>query len=231
MNFLISTLLVSFCAAASSNSASGDVTYSVSGLSSGAFFAVQYGVGFSSEVIGTGVVAGGPYYCAQDSLTDALDSCMSLPDGIDVDELVTKTKDFAKEGYIDDTSNIANQNVYLYSGTRDTVVKSGVVKKCEEYYNDLGATTKYENDVDSEHSMVTNFYGNDCTKLGEPYINNCNYDLAGVILQYIYNGNLTQGMDNTKVPYNNVVSVDQKSFMPSGKTPSDISMQVTCLFF
>jgi len=34
---------------------------SVSGLSSGAFMAVQYQVAFSGSVIGSGIVAGGPY--------------------------------------------------------------------------------------------------------------------------------------------------------------------------
>ena len=37
---------------------------SVSGLSSGAFMAVQYQVAFSASVKGAGIVAGGPYYCA-----------------------------------------------------------------------------------------------------------------------------------------------------------------------
>ena len=35
---------------------------SVSGLSSGAFMAMQYQVAFSSSVKGAGIVAGGPYY-------------------------------------------------------------------------------------------------------------------------------------------------------------------------
>ena len=38
---------------------------SVSGLSSGAFMAVQFEVAFSRTVTGAGVIAGGPYYCSQ----------------------------------------------------------------------------------------------------------------------------------------------------------------------
>ncbi|MCX7219229.1 MAG: depolymerase, partial [Burkholderiales bacterium] len=56
--------------------ASGKAT-SVSGLSSGAFMAVQYQVAFSSSVVGAGVVAGGPYYCAAGSLLNAA-VCMGL---------------------------------------------------------------------------------------------------------------------------------------------------------
>jgi len=35
----------------------------VVGLSAGAFFAAQFHVAFSSELIGAGIIAGGPYYC------------------------------------------------------------------------------------------------------------------------------------------------------------------------
>ena len=49
----------------------------VSGLSSGAYMAVQFHVAFSGIVRGVGVVAGGPYYCAEGQLlTNALNRCM-----------------------------------------------------------------------------------------------------------------------------------------------------------
>jgi poly(3-hydroxybutyrate) depolymerase len=47
---------------------------SVSGISSGGFMAVQLHVAYSSLFKGVGVVAGGPYYCAQDQFTSALTS-------------------------------------------------------------------------------------------------------------------------------------------------------------
>ena len=43
---------------------------SISGISSGAFMAVQFGVAWSSIIKGVGVVVGGPYYCAQASAAD-----------------------------------------------------------------------------------------------------------------------------------------------------------------
>jgi hypothetical protein len=49
----------------------------VSGISSGAYMAVQLHVAFSSLFKGVGVVAGGPYYCAQDQFTTALTSVRS----------------------------------------------------------------------------------------------------------------------------------------------------------
>ena len=49
----------------------------VSGISSGAYMAVQFQVAHSSLVRGAGVIPGGPYYCAEGSTWRALTSCMS----------------------------------------------------------------------------------------------------------------------------------------------------------
>ena len=37
---------------------------SVSGISAGGYFAIQMHIAFSSEFIGAGSIAGGPFYCA-----------------------------------------------------------------------------------------------------------------------------------------------------------------------
>src|SRR4051812_9587144 len=47
----------------------------VSGLSSGAYMAVQFEVAFSRTVRGAGVIAGGPYFCSQGSVFTATTSC------------------------------------------------------------------------------------------------------------------------------------------------------------
>jgi poly(3-hydroxybutyrate) depolymerase len=51
---------------------------SVSGLSSGGFMAVQLHVAFSATFkAGAGIVAGGPYYCAQGAVGTATGPCMA----------------------------------------------------------------------------------------------------------------------------------------------------------
>src|ERR1700704_6216268 len=63
---------------------------SISGISSGAFMAVQFATAWSSVIKGVGVVAGGPYWCAKADADDfinaytlpimtATGSCMSGP--------------------------------------------------------------------------------------------------------------------------------------------------------
>lgn len=48
---------------------------SVSGISSGGFMAHQFHIAHSSNVMGAGVVAGGPYYCAEGSIAQAVTRC------------------------------------------------------------------------------------------------------------------------------------------------------------
>jgi hypothetical protein len=43
---------------------------SISGISSGAFMAVQFATAWSSVIKGVGVVAGGPYWCAKADADD-----------------------------------------------------------------------------------------------------------------------------------------------------------------
>jgi len=55
----------------------------VSGLSAGGFMAVQLHVAYSATFAkGAGVVAGGPFYCAEGSIVNATGRCMASPSGI-----------------------------------------------------------------------------------------------------------------------------------------------------
>eukprot|EP01084_Bolivina_argentea_P024281 45260_1 len=206
-------------------SSSGQSTYTTSGLSSGGFFTVQLGVAYSSEITGIGIVAGGAYYCAQGSETTALTACMSVPAEENVNKLESDTTTFASQNKIDPVSNIAKQKVYLFSGESDTTVQTGVVTNAQKYFDHFGAQTKMDTSQRCAHGMVTNFYGNKCGSIAsEPYIINCDYDLAGKILQYIYDNALNAPVAPNKVPYNNVIEIDQTKFIPKGSTATGISV-------
>lgn len=174
--------------------------------------AVQYHFAFSSEVGGAAVFAGGPFYCSQDSETTALTSCMNgLPSLPSADSLLSAAKQAASSGDIDDLSNLARAKVFLYSGTGDTVVKSAVVKVAEQLYQELATSGNVtgEFSIPSEHCMPTVDYGNSCSTLGSPYINNCNYDGAGAALQTLF-GTLAGGR-GTMVDAN-LMQFDQTQF-------------------
>jgi len=77
----------------------------VSGISSGAFMAVQIAVSNSSVIKGVGAIAGGPYACAQGSAATATSTCMiGSPDPA---PLINIANTAAGNGEIDPVSNLA----------------------------------------------------------------------------------------------------------------------------
>ncbi len=85
-----------------------------------------------------------------------LSACTKSPDLISVDELVAVTWTTALSGTIDKPSHLANDRVYLFSGSLDSVVDPGVVKKLAQYYTHF--VTKREIysmfSITAEHAMV-----------------------------------------------------------------------------
>ena len=86
---------------------------------------MQFHVAFSSTIIGAGIVAGGPFFCAQDDLAVALSSCTKNPELISVAELVSITLTTAATFTIDSPKHIANDRIFVYAGTLDSVVLPG----------------------------------------------------------------------------------------------------------
>ena len=160
-----------------------------SGLSAGGYMAVQLHVAHSATVKGVGVIAGGPYYCAQGSVWTAYYNCRTpgwwspFPD---VRRLRSETDRLAKAGRIDPTSNLVGARVWLFSGTRDRTVAAEVVEQVKVYYSLYGVKAAFVNDKPAGHAMVTLDAGNeDCSVTRDPYINDCDYDAAGELLGHL----------------------------------------------
>lgn len=186
----------------------------VSGLSSGGFMAVQLHVAFSATFKkGAGIVAGGPFYCAEGSVVNATGRCMASPAGIPTSTLVSTTNNWAQQGLIDPVANLQSSRVYMFSGTLDDVVKPGVMDALKTYYNSFvpAANVVYKKDIASQHAMVTDDYGSACSVKGAPYINDCNFDLAGAILGQLY-GTLNARNLNA-LPTGNFVQFNQSQFI------------------
>jgi hypothetical protein len=151
--------------------------------------AVQFHVAHSSLVKGVGVLAGGPYYCAQGSAWTAIYNCMTpgawtpLPN---VDILTTRTEFLARSGQVDATSNLRGAKVWLFSGRSDDTVRPVVMEALRGYYQRYTAKIVYVDNVNAGHAMVTNDYGASCATTASPYINDCHYDAAGALLTHIY---------------------------------------------
>jgi poly(3-hydroxybutyrate) depolymerase len=160
---------------------------SISGVSSGAFMAVQFATAWSSVVTGVGAVAGGPFGCSEGSTAAALSTCMSGEPAPDVAAFVARTDAWSRSGAIDDTANIARQSVYLFRGYNDTVVARPVSDALQAFYAHYRPQSLfYQTAIGAGHAQITIAYGGGCADNGGEFINRCGYDQAGIILQHIY---------------------------------------------
>src|SRR5438034_269194 len=148
------------------NAAIGDS--SISGISSGAFMAVQFATAWSSVIKGVGVIAGGPYWCAKADSDDfingftlpiltATGSCMTgTPD---LNSLIAKADTKAASGEIDPLPNLSRQKVYLFHGYNDAVVARSVTDAAADFYRHyLGNANRgnlyYQTALGAGHSLV-----------------------------------------------------------------------------
>jgi poly(3-hydroxybutyrate) depolymerase len=164
---------------------------SISGLSSGAYMAVQYGVAFSSSTVGVGVVAGGPYNCAYVNIGGVI-TCMSgAPIGLWSYEAALG---FAFLGQIDSVDYLAPQKIYLFSGTSDPIVKQSVMDAVWDFYTAAhvpAANIRYIKQLPAGHAFISDDFGGSCGSTAAPYVNECTsggvlYDQPNAILTQIY---------------------------------------------
>jgi hypothetical protein len=160
----------------------------VSGLSSGAYMAVQVHVAHSALVKGVGALAGGPYYCAKGSVWSASFNCMTpgrwtpLPS---IAALRTEVEALASAAHIDSPANLASARVWLFSGTQDRTVLRPVVMALRDFYASYGVQPVVLADKPAGHAMVTEAAGSDCATTAAPYINDCDFDAAGELLKHL----------------------------------------------
>ncbi len=161
----------------------------VSGISSGGYMATQYQVAYSRDVIGAGVIAAGPWFCAQGLLVRALDECTKgSAIGPEIGPSVAALRGYAKSNAIDDPSWIAPDRVWLFHGTRDTVVGAAVTDSLLRFYRELVPPERihYETQVAAAHGFPADGQGGGCEVAQPPWINDCDYDAAGLMLQHLY---------------------------------------------
>ena len=212
----------------------------VAGISSGGYMAVQMHVAFSRTFKGAAIYAGGPYYCAQDSLTTALTTCLTDVPPVPLSTLESTTIAWSKQHLIDPVSNLQGQPVYLWSGLADTTVVQAVMNSLQSYYQYFGANVfQYDNNYYAEHGWESPYGPLICQQDQSPYIIQCfnrdrNPPLAGVPLNAVYDSEqvwLTRFFGALK-PKNqgtlkgSVITFDQNPFAPGGNAAA-ISMDNT----
>jgi len=159
----------------------------VSGISSGGYAAVQAHVVLSGTVSGAGVIAGGPYHCAEGNIVFALGRCIS-GEALDVAPLVESTRAAALDGAIDPVESLSDGRVWLFHGKSDPAVNVAVMHALRDFYAafmPIDAITVVD-DIPATHGWPTLDNGIPCGDMGADFINACDYDAAGEMLQQLY---------------------------------------------
>jgi poly(3-hydroxybutyrate) depolymerase len=180
---------------------------SVSGISSGAYMAGQFQMAHAKDVVGAGIVAGGPYGCSESlyadvipgpgtallNLTKAINGCMlnalqafGVPNPA---QLAERAERLAEHDRIDPIADVKSDRIYLFTGKHDTTVVPAIVEAARKFYEDVGVPAEqilYVSDVPAAHAFVTADRGPECDHAGKPYIVDCDYDQAGALLKQIY---------------------------------------------
>jgi len=131
----------------------------VSGLSSGGFFAHQFHVAFSRTVSGAGILAGGPYGCVEvidnpfwpfrklDRTSAAVVACTHFfgsrfwglrPNPANAEDIRRLIDAASQANEIDDPAHMADDRVWLFRGELDKVVPAEVVDALTDLYRSLG---------------------------------------------------------------------------------------------
>lgn len=169
----------------------------VSGISAGGYMAVQFHVAHSALVRGAGIVAAGPYFCAEASLRHALGRCMQGDEEIPTARLLETTSQLGLDGAIDPIAGLADDRVWIFHGAADPIVRAPVVDALEAYYR---ALVSPEQVARVEHPQAGHTFPTRaaaapaCAASESPFVGNCGLDGARALLEH-FHGTLTDGSE------------------------------------
>ena len=149
----------------------------VSGISSGAFMAVQMAVAKSASIKGVAATAGGPYDCALDAANGmvvntlagssvSIARCMQgdpmMPaqpiTANQLSQMASNARGWAQQGKIDPVSNLNRQAVWVFHGYNDGIVKLPVSQALVQWYGNFAPTQQifHKDNLNRRHAKITN---------------------------------------------------------------------------
>jgi len=158
----------------------------VSGLSSGAYMAVQLAVAHSARVAGVGVFAGGPYYCVGLNPARAEGVCMQGDPG--AEGSIRDAERLASLGLIDATQNLRSQRAWHLAGEADGRVVPAVVRASYEFFRHYGTGAQFRSVPGLGHGLPTPDHGVACSASETPFLNRCGVDEVGAMLAALLPG-------------------------------------------
>ena len=121
----------------------------LSGLSSGGYMAVQLHVAYSGTFArGVGVVAGGPFHCAEGQLRHATGRCLDDGIGAPVETLQATARRYEQQGTIDPLGHLARSRVYVFTGANDLVVRQPLGRDLARRYDAIMPAAQIHTRID-----------------------------------------------------------------------------------
>ena len=159
----------------------------VSGISAGGYAAVQTHVALSGVISGAAVIAAGPYHCAEGDIANALGRCINGA-SLSAEPMIGAATAAAVAGDIDPIEALSDDRVWLFHGQSDPVVNAAVTGTLRDFYAGFlpEDAIVLVDDIPATHGWPTLEVGIECGEMGGDYINDCDYDAAGAMLQHLY---------------------------------------------
>ena len=186
--------------------------------------ASQHFFAFSDVVQGLGHFQAAPYGCSSLPVRPA---CTTQPQLISVPAMAEYAQDAALSGRIATLDGIRELPIWVFAGGQDTVVRPLVCKRASELYSLFSSRVALEEVDAAQHAYVTDdtcpsAVCNSCGFLGSPFLNVCEYDMAGKMLAHLYGGL------NARVAAveENFLAIEQSDYFPPDLTPEQLGMNI-----
>ncbi|MFW6346869.1 MAG: poly(3-hydroxybutyrate) depolymerase [Halomonas sp.] len=199
---------------------------SVLGVSSGGYMATQLAVAWPERFAGLGVLAAGPWSCAQGSLGLALGQCMETRRGMpDRDDLRQRLDDYRRRELVGDAEALARLQVYVWHGEEDEVVEpalgTALADQFREWLADPERQLRHRQDADIGHGWPIDAALSDaepaelgdCRGGGNTHLLACDRDIAGEALAWLH-GDLATPAEGA--PEGELHRFDQGDFAAKG---------------
>lgn len=171
---------------------------SVVGISSGGYMATQLAVAFPERFSAVGVLAAGPWGCAEGSLSRALNTCMTTSGGEpSLDMLENRRRRYESAGKVGPRETLSQLRVFLWHGEDDDVVDPELGELLAAQWQRWLADSEQLRVVRREetgHGWPVSLDDDapppqalgDCHQGGGSYLLACDDDVAGEMLRFLY---------------------------------------------
>lgn len=172
---------------------------SVSGVSSGGYMAGQLHMAWADDIDGVAMIASGPYGCAEGNLLRAIGDCIK-GGAVSAERSVAMATAAADESANAPLQGLVDDRVWVFRGASDSVIDESIPAAVVDTYQRLGLSTdaiRYVTNIDAAHGLPAVDAALSCQDMSSPFINDCDYDAAGELLQHITGVTATAADEST----------------------------------